>query len=537
VAEYDLAVVGAGPAGLAGAVAAAAAGLHVALIDGGRRLGGQYFRHPDPGLGARRIERLHHGWNAFVHLVELCESLQADGLIDHLGDHHVWAVEDEAEGGFHVHATVGHGASRSSATVSSRTLLLATGSYERQIPFPGWDLPGVFTAGGAQALLKGNLVLAGKRVVVAGTGPLLMPVAAGLSASGAEVVGLFEANGFVGYARHPGTLAANTGKLVEGAGYASQLARGRVPVRIRHAVIAAQGTDHLESVTVARLDASGHVVAGSEKQIACDALAVGYGLVPQIELGLELGLAHRILVDGTVALVVDGDQRTSRPNVWAAGESVGVAGAQTALLEGEIAGAAIAGALGANSQDAVVVDGSGLLPSRGSMWLDVRAQFGDDFKAVKRAAARATGSQAVQRAASRSTGAKSSGTPLTVLKRRRDRQRAFADVIRELHPVPSAWPTWLRDDTTVCRCEEVRASTVREAVADLGAADVRTTKLLTRAGMGWCQGRMCGYAVACLAAPAEAGKPSDADLLSAAKRPLSRPVPLGLLAQDPKEEA
>src|SRR5207249_3815852 len=93
------------------------------------------------------------------------------------------------------------------------------------------------------------------------------------------------------------------------------------------------------------------------------------------------------------------------------------------------------------------------------------------------------------------------------------------------HPIPPAWRDHLTPDTVLCRCEEVPAGAITEAVEHLGATDTRTVKLLTRAGMGWCQGRVCGYAIACLA-----GGGTPTDLLAAAKRPLARPVPLGVLA-------
>jgi hypothetical protein len=114
------------------------------------------------------------------------------------------------------------------------------------------------------------------------------------------------------------------------------------------------------------------------------------------------------------------------------------------------------------------------------------------------------------------------------LLRSRARQRAFAELLRARHPIPAAWHTHLADDTLVCRCEEVPVSAITEAVTDLGATDARTVKLLTRAGMGWCQGRMCGYAIACLAGETP---PTETDLLAAAKRPLARPVPLSVLAE------
>jgi len=145
------------------------------------------------------------------------------------------------------------------------------------------------------------------------------------------------------------------------------------------------------------------------------------------------------------------------------------------------------------------------------------------------ASAASKAASAVSEAATRAGEAWNPVRELAVLRRRRGRQRAFADLIRAQHPIPPLWRDRLEPDTTVCRCEEVPAAAITTAVADLGAADARTVKLLTRAGMGWCQGRMCGYAVACLAGR-DAGPPSPQDLLAAARRPLARPVPLGKLA-------
>ncbi|GAA2058509.1 NAD(P)/FAD-dependent oxidoreductase [Catenulispora yoronensis] len=515
---FDVAVIGAGPAGMAAATTAADHGLRVALIDAGRQLGGQYFRHPAPGLTAPWSAELHHGWAEFERLAARVET---SPRVEVLFEHQVWAVEAvEAVGSVPAVAAVGSvepvpagaavgsvesvpaGAAVGSAElagavasvgvaepvsvavgtafkvltdrgpIAATSVVLATGAYERVVPFPGWDLPGVFTAGGAQALLKGNLVLPGRRVVVAGTGPLLLPVAAGLAAAGANVLGLYDANRVRGYAKHPIPLLTNPAKLAEGLDFARRFLRHRVPLRSGYLVVEAQGTDLLEAVVLARPDGTGR------RRVECDALAIGYGLAPQIDLGLTLGCEPRYLADGTVALRVDTDQRTTVPGFYAVGETAGVAGVQTSLAEGEIAGLAIAAQAGGGSRPADAV----------------------------------------------------------ALRRRRDRQRAFADVIRLQHPVPPAWRAHLTGDTVVCRCEEVSAHAVTEAVAELGAADARTVKLLTRAGMGWCQGRVCGYAVACLAQRDPDVPPSAADLLAAAKRPLARPVPLGVLAEQDRRK-
>jgi NAD(P)H-nitrite reductase large subunit len=275
-----------------------------------------------------------------------------------------------------------------------------------------------------------------------------------------------EASGYLGYARRPRALATNPGKLKEAAVHGAALLRHGVRVRTRSAVTQVHGTDRVEGVTVSRLDRDWRPLPGTGRRIACDALAVGHGLVPRIELATGLGCATRRTPDGTFALALDEDQETSVPVVWAAGETGGIGGAPLALTEGELAARAIA--------------------------------------------ARLRGTPGVSDA----------------LRRRRNRMRAFADAMGAAHAPGPGWLYWLTDETEVCRCEEVTAGRIRAAVDDLGARDARSVKLMTRAGMGWCQGRMCGQAVTCLAGGTD----------SPERRPLATPVPLGVLAElDPAD--
>ncbi|GAA2207967.1 NAD(P)/FAD-dependent oxidoreductase [Nonomuraea monospora] len=477
---YDLVVVGGGPAGVAGALTAALAGLRVALVDSGIRLGGQYFRH------AARPERA-PGLDRFLRQARVLDA-RADVLLRH----QVWAVSREPDGDLLVHcATRDASAPGERAVVlRARRLLIATGAHDRPLPFPGWDLPGVLTAGGAQALLKGGGVVAGRRIVVSGTGPFLLPVATGLAGAGARVLGVYEANGGLGLARHP-VLAL--GKSGEAAGYAAALARHRVPYRTRQAVVAAHGEHEVEAVTVARLDPDWNVTG--THVVECDALAVGYGFVPQIELGTQLGCETRHDVDGSPVLSVDATLRTSVPGVWAAGEPVGVGGWRLAELEGRLAGRAI------------VAD------ARQARGADARPAPGADDRTAPAGVRRVPGAGGVP------VGGSAAAVVPPLFARRRERWRAFGEALQRAYPVKPGWQGWLRDDTLVCRCEEVPLARVREAQA-LGATDARAVKLLARPGMGWCQGRVCGYAVSCLAG--ERPQPP--------RRPIAQPVTLGALA-------
>ncbi|ELS58024.1 NAD(P)/FAD-dependent oxidoreductase [Streptomyces viridochromogenes] len=458
-----LAVIGAGPAGLAAAVAAASRGVRVTLLDSAAQEGGQFYRQPAAGLRARRPQALHHQWRTWERLRNGLRTHVDAGAVRHLTDHHVWLVERGSEG-FTVHALLGP-EQEEPVEVRADAVLLATGGYEKVLPFPGWTLPGVVTAGGAQAMLKGALAVSGRTAVVAGTGPLLLPVATGLAAAGVEVAALVESADPKAFAGRTRALAAQPGKLAEGAGYAARLLRHRVKVLARHTVVEAHGTERLEAVTVAALDGDGRVRHGRERRIACDTLAVGHGMLPHTDLAGTLGCR----LDG-LAVYVDGEQRTDVPGVWAAGETTGIGGSALSLAEGHIAG--------------------------------------------RSAAARLRGTEPDPRA-------------WAAAAKIRDRLRAFSAALDSVYAPPAHWTAQVTDDTVVCRCEEVTGGAVRQAVAELGAGDLRTVKLLTRAGMGWCQGRVCAPAVAGLAGCE----------LTPSRRPFARPVPLGVLARAGEPES
>jgi D-hydroxyproline dehydrogenase subunit alpha len=336
------------------------------------------------------------------------------------------------------------------------------------LPFPGWDQPGVMTAGGVQALLKGQLVVAGQRVVVAGTGPFLLPVAVGLARHGARVAAVIEANSPLGFMRSAWSIPPK--KVAEALGYAGWLARFRIPVRHRQVVVRAEGSSALTSVVTTGLDGQGRS-DGRERRIACDLLAVGWGFTPQLELPIQAGCATHVDRDLSLVVTVDESLRTSVPSVWAAGEITGVGGADLAWVEGELAAHSLI--------------------------------------------------------ASRRAGAQHK---LDRLARQRAALRRFAAVMHRVYAIPPSLLDALPDETLVCRCEEVDAGQIRAAVTDLGATDARTVKLLTRPGMGWCQGRVCGFAVSCLTARAANRPVTPEDLHAFAARPLATPVSLATLA-------
>lgn len=509
-ASVDVAVVGAGPAGLAAALAAADCGCPVTLIDSAPTVGGQIYRQSTVSPAPAGINSLHS-------LERLAPALRL--AIEHPGIQHlaattVWHAAPAAHG-FLLHLTAQPAPSRRAGrgegdgdeparsgmegdrpvrgraetdepargqvvpgVLRARAVVVATGATELVLPFPGWDLPGVTTAGAAQALLKSQGVTMGKRVIVAGSGPLLLPVAAGLATAGVRVVAVLEATrAMAGLGRaaltHAGHLLASPGKLREAAGYAATLARHRVPVRTRHAVIACHGGGRVRRATVTRLDEQWRPVPGSRRELLVDALHVSYGFSPALELARLLGCADTPHPARPVAAVThDQDQATSVAGVFAAGEVTGIGGAQVAELEGYLAGTSAARYLGRLDPAAHSARTAG-----------IRARLG--------------------------------------------RARRFAGLLDAAYPLRSGWLGWPEADTVVCRCEEVPWDSIGQAVA-AGARDVRAVKGVTRCGMGYCQGRICGPVLQCAVAAA-AGRPL-ADVGDLQGRPIITPVPLEVIA-------
>ncbi|GHH71887.1 pyridine nucleotide-disulfide oxidoreductase [Streptomyces sulfonofaciens] len=487
-------VVGAGPAGLAAADTALAAGADVTLVDSAERPGGQYHRMLPDAYGARAPEAVQHGYRSFERRVRR--------VLDHprcswWAGAEVWALERRDPGGaapaapapscpppkVHVLAPAPGGGPRRRHVLEPDALVLATGAHDRVLPFPGWDLPGVCTAGAAQALAKGERVVVGDRVVVAGTGPFLLPVAVSLLEAGSTVVEVVEAGARARVARgwlgRPWELGAQAGKAGELLALTGVLARHRVPYRFGRAVVAARGDGRVEEVVTAAVRADWSVVPGTERAAAVDVVCVGHGFTPRLELPVAAGCALRPGPRGTseVYVDVDDDQATSSPGVYACGEITGVAGAPAARTEGALAGWLAAGGA----------------PRAGA----VRA-----------------------------------------LRRRRDQGRAFARRLAHAHPVGAAWPGWLRPDTVVCRCEETDYATVCAAAQDPTATEARAAKLATRAGLGPCQGRVCGPTIAELRHRHGTGQPPAGPTDPGSHhRPLAQPIRLGELARPPAPPA
>ncbi|MDB5896279.1 MAG: pyridine nucleotide-disulfide oxidoreductase [Rhodoferax sp.] len=313
VEQCDVLIIGAGPAGLAAALAAAPSGARIVIVDDNPAPGGQIWRDgPGVELPVAAMQRR----NAIARCANI-RVASGTRVIAATGPREL-LLEDAHRGW----------------RMAWQKLILCTGARELLLPFPGWTLPGVTGAGALQALIKSGLPVAGERIVIAGSGPLLLAAAATARKAGAKLLRI-----------------AEQAPLRQVAGFASQLARwpgkafqavGLVDAAYRTGshVLAAVGDGRLASVRLRR-------GASSTEDIACDRLACAYGLVPNTELARHLGCAVRPLDGGAgMAVVVDAQQATSVPDVFAAGEATGIGGSDRALVQGGIAGHAAVGTRG-----------------------------------------------------------------------------------------------------------------------------------------------------------------------------------------------
>ena len=461
--SVECVVVGGGPAGLAAARTAARHGVRVLLVDENAELGGQYYRQmPDSFHAADDAELGKESAEGR----RLVDEVRALGVELRLGAV-VWGIFDQR--------VVALATRDETERIGAETLILAPGAYDRPVPFPGWTLPGVVTAGGAQNLMKGYRVLPGRRVLIAGSGPLLLVVAHYLLRGGAQVVAVCEASPMRRTWRFAHRMLPHLNFVQQGHHYRREIKAAGVRFLTGHVIRRALGRTEVTGAVVSRCDDQWGPVGGTETHFDVDTVIVGYGFISSLELSRLAGCDHRYVPElGGYVPVRSREMESTVPGVFIVGDGAGVAGSAVALLEGHLAGLVVAN-------------------RRGRL-------LGRDYS----------------REASRARG-------------RLLHLAGFRRVMDELYRFGPGLYTLAEDQTTLCRCEEVPVADALEAARD-GASHVNEVKAWTRVGMGRCQGRICGPALAHLIAYTT-GKPvTEAGVFT--PRPPAKPVPLAALARE-----
>lgn len=409
----ELLVIGAGPAGLAAASAARQAGVEVLVVDERSSAGGQFFKQVDVALPFPRPDRQHlEGARLILSAEEIGVQFRFGATVWGAFPGPVFAAAD-ADGSFRI---------RPEATI------IGTGGYERGWQVPGWTLPGVMTTGAAQSLWRTARRLPGRRVLIAGNGPLNLQLASELAQGGAEVVALVEA------AEAPSL--GKAGPLIGMASAAPRLVRDgmRMLGRLRRAGVPVHYGSYVEAISRSGAGLTARIGGDVATSLTADVVCLGYGLLPSNELARTLGCAFDAdHVRGQAVPIRSHCGESSIAGVFLVGDGVRLGGAYVAMAEGKIAALEIARRRGR--------------PVPSSM---LRRAF-RDLKAHQRFQRHLWAIYAPAR------------TPL----------------------VP---PT--TEDTIICRCESVRLRDVTGAIAD-GYASASEIKHQTRLGMGRCQGRYC----------------------------------------------
>lgn len=422
----DLVIVGGGPAGMSAAIEARAAGVRkVTLLDDGAALGGQIFRRFGAGFTVTDPKAAGHEYSDGAALIAQVLDSGADIRLGCT----VWGIWNRRL------AYVG--ADQTAGSIAARTILLATGARDRPVAFPGWTLPGVITAGAAKIMVALQRVLPGKRILMAGSGPLALAFSAQLRGYGANIIEVIEAApapGPVALARL--TASREWATLGAAARYRLRLLRDRVPLSHGTIIVRAEGAAQVERAIVARVDRDWRVIAGTERGIDVDTIISGYGLDASTELSRLLGCRHQFDRErGGWIPDKDAFMRTTVAGLFAAGDGSGVGGVQHAMTEGRIAAIGIAQDLG----------------------------LMDSAAATARSAAA------------------------------RDRLVGLKRLIAALGTTYRIGPGLFdlaKPETVICRCEERTAADLDAILAE-EVRDPNIVRALSRIGMGRCQGRNC----------------------------------------------
>jgi thioredoxin reductase/bacterioferritin-associated ferredoxin len=465
---YELAVIGAGPAGMEAAIAASVAGVKTVIIDGLSREGGQYYRKPATAFTASRKTVVEKEGDL---LTERLVGAPAAKIYNAL----TWGIfkEEEIEGWL-----IGLYGAEAPKWVHARTLVLANGAYDIPVAFPGWTLPGVITSGAALILVKSQGVAPGQRALVTGSGPLLLSAAAHLIDAGVEVVGVCETTRLFpkGIVYAP-VMLGQPRRMQEAMQYLSLLLRKQVPYRTGWSILEVHGKEHVEEALIAKVDSKGIPLSASIRTERVDTVVCGFGLTPNTGLARMMGCKMEYQpVNGGWVPLRDPMLQTSLQGVYMAGDGAGICGAENARLEGRLVGTAIALLTGHLSNQ-------------------------EAEKIIKRISPELA------------------------------RQRRFGRLLGELFSPKPGWTSLARDETQLCRCEEVNLAEVKAAVAN-GARTLGEVKMVTRVGMGNCQGRMCEHSVVgaiMQACSKEKASPDSVGMYSI--RPPLHPLPMDFLAE------
>jgi thioredoxin reductase len=428
---YDVIIIGAGPAGMGAADELAGHDLRIVVLDEQAQAGGQIYRRPlpefqDEGSRNSRVDKATRHRD-----IDWVFRAQVWGIFPKMQDGKTSSSPEEAEL-FEI-------CMEGKRSLLARRIILATGAYDRLVAFPGWQSPGVMSAGGIQLLLKSQGMLAGERIALAGSHPFLLIVAQQILKNGGQVTGITFAQPFprIGdLIRYGVQSLKRVKKIKELLSALWMIRKANVPITYGRVPIQFQGNAEVQEATFAKVTDQHRVSPDDETKVECDVLGLCFGFNASSELARQVGcgMEYNLHKGGWIAKHNEVMQSTL-PRVYVAGEITGVGGAELSELEGRLAGCGVLATSGAEQ------------PAK--------------IKKLMKAKKSWTG---------------------------------FADLLNEATALePSVYRDLLRDPQTyICKCEQVTAGVVTETLEQHPYLEtMNTIKLYTRCGMGLCQGRYC----------------------------------------------
>jgi NADPH-dependent 2,4-dienoyl-CoA reductase/sulfur reductase-like enzyme len=492
-ATCEVAIIGAGPSGLAAAAVLREHGVGVTIIDEQPRSGGQILRQPPKNfsvarwLPAKLYDRVKAALNEVNERQDI-EWLFQSTVLGIMRPSPYRTQSADAPGGAGTERKIRGGgghelwiqAPTGAYLLRASAVLLAPGCYERPLAFPGWTLPGVMGAGAIQGFVKSQQFVPGNRFVLAGSHPLQLVVADQLLSAGAQVAAVVftqrkqQASLMM---RHPLIAFRHHRQLLETSHSLRRLRRAGVPVIFGHTIVRADGAAAVGRATIAAVNKNGTIDHHKTQVFECDRIGICHGFLASSELARQAG-AEMHWQDHAGGWLARYDEwfESSIKKLFVAGEITSVEGADAALEKGRLAAI-------------------GILRSLGRL---------DDNQAHRL---------------------------VEPTRRRLSHLQSFAAVLQQLaRPPASLALQTMSDDTILCRCESIKRGELKQALTDnkhILSADA--AKLLTRVGMGLCQGRMCGDNVARVIAEARGVQPNEVGPFQA-QAPV-KPVPLATLVR------
>lgn len=424
---YNIIIIGSGFSGITAADILADYNLSILLIDENIHFGGQLLRKIPEELGeypAHNLEKIKRVGFDFIDKVKSKKiTLMNKTVLLGISQNNEILIESNRE---------------KTLTLKYDVLLFTTGAREKFLPFKGWTLPGVYSTGMLQVLIKTSGVLPARRMLMAGSGLFLFAAAYEFLKNGGELLGIMEQSPFWNKIQFLPQIFHQFSKFSEGGRYLSKIYFSKVPVKYQRHVIEARGEKSLEEVVIGKRDKNGELIKGTETTYQTEALAVGYGFVPNIEAPQLAGCALEYSQEkGGWIVQVNDFMETSVDRILAAGEITGIGGAEKSLNEGKIAAHTILEKFG-------IEDKKKLAPL---------------FKK---------------------------------LKKERKHHLSFARCFNSLYRIKPKTILGIPDDTIICRCENIDMRSIKKAI-QMGMAchDPNSLKIPTRCTMGQCQGRIC----------------------------------------------